>query len=323
MSNPPVCRGVHGRGDSARVHLGWLAIFLAILLLLVQACRPASQTDHESKGEPTAPSITTGEPLAFPTPGDQQEALLPGFPPIPANLTHYSLRLDLDYAGQVFTLDARVEYTNTEGVDLDSLYFRIYPNYGQSYGNGSINILSTQVDGQPAVTRRSLFDSIEEVMLPEPLKPGGHLHIDFKASGKVPIDFGGQESGSGYGMYNYSQGVLALADFYPMLAVYTSGSWALDPVYSYGDSVFSDAALYTAEVLADPSLILASGGIQESQADAGNKLLYRYISGPARDFAIIASPDFQVDSQSQGGTTVNSYFLPDHANAGAQALRTA
>ena len=323
MTNPPISRGVHHRGSSARKHLGWLAIFLAISLLLIPACQPGSQTNNASKGEPTAPSITTGGPLASPAPGDQRGALLPGFPPIPANLTHYILRVDLDYAGQVFTLDAGVEYTNTEGVDLESLYFRLYPNYGQSFGNGSINILSTLVDGQPAETRMSLFNSIEEVRLPEVLKAGGHLRIDFKASGKVPSDFGGKESGSGYGMYNYSQGVLALADFYPMLAVYSSGSWALDPVYGYGDSVFSDAALYTVEVLAVPSLTLATSGIQLSQAEVGNKLLYRYVSGPARDFAIIASPDFQVESLSQGGTTVNSYYLPDHAGAGAQALRTA
>jgi hypothetical protein len=231
--------------------------------------------------------------------------------------------VDIDYSGKSFKGYTRVDYTNTEKDSLEKLYFRLYPNLGESYGNGRININSSSVNGQQAETRMSLFDSIVEVSLPASLAPGDKVQVDFETSGGIPVDFGGGDLNTGYGMYNYSEGVLALANFYPMLAVYESGNWWLDPVYGFGDSVYSDAALYTVEVLTDPGMVMATSGMWVSQQLVDSKLMSRYISGPARDFFIITSPDYQVTSRQVGGTTVNSYYLPKDAAGGAQALETA
>jgi hypothetical protein len=231
--------------------------------------------------------------------------------------------VNLDYSGHAFKGYTRIDYTNTENESLDSLYFRLYPNLGQSYGNGRIIINPATVNGQQVETKLSLFDSIVEVRLPAPLAPGAKVQVDFETSGSVPVDFGGGDLSSGYGMYNFSQGVLALSNFYPMLAVYESGGWWLDPVYGFGDSVYSDAALYTVEVLTDPGMVVATSGMWVSQQAVDGKLMQRYISGPARDFFIITSPDYQVTSRQVGGTTVNSYYLPKDAAGGAQALEAA
>jgi hypothetical protein len=262
-------------------------------------------------------------PLASPEPADQSAALLPGLPPTPVGLTHYILRINVDYAGQAFEGHTRVDYTNTEDVALDRLYFRLYPNALQIYGNGRLSVSQVQVDGQPAETSLSLLDSIVEVMLPALLNPGEQLQVDFDTSGLVPVDFGGGENGSGYGIYNYSQGVLALANFYPILAVYDAGGWQLDPVYPFGDAVYSDASLYTVEVITDPEVILATSGVWVSQQAVDGRVLRRYVSGPARDFFIIASPDYQITSRQVGGTTVNAYTLPGHEQGGVQAVDTA
>ena len=63
--------------------------------------------------------------------------------------------------------------------------------------------------------------------------------------GKVPVDF----EGGGYGIFNLTDDVLSLAGWYPILAVYDDEGWNIDPVSSIGDSVYSDIAYYTVEVI--------------------------------------------------------------------------
>jgi hypothetical protein len=300
----------------------WLVLPL-LILLLAQGCSLFNQQEIHPTAAATTAFPTVVNPSVSPEPADQSAALLPQMPPIPANLTRYTIRLDIDYVVRAFKGFTRIDYTNTENVSLESLFFRLYPNLGQSYGDGRIIINPAFVNGQQAETRMSMHDSIVEVMLSTPLQPGAQVQVDFESTGTTPTDFGNGAIKTGYGIYNYSSDVLALANFYPILAVFDSGGWWLDPVYPFGDSVYSDAALYTVEVLADVGLTVASSGIGVSQQNVDGKLMHRYISGPARDFFVITSPNYQVTSQQVGGTTVNSYYLPEHSEGGAQALATA
>jgi tartrate-resistant acid phosphatase type 5 len=300
-----------------------LLTLLLFILFFAQACRLVTQSTNPPITGNVSPFPTVADPLASPQPADQSSVMLAGMPPIPANLTHYTLRVDIDYTGLAFKGYTRIDYTNTENESLDSLYLRLYPNLGQSYGNGRIIVNPALVNGQQAETKMSMYESIVEVSLPTPLNPGEKVQVDFETSGSIPVDFGGGDLNTGYGMYNYSQGILALANFYPILAVYESGDWRLDPVYGFGDSVYSDAALYTVEVLTDPGLVMATSGVWVSQQAVNGKLMRRYISGPARDFFIITSPDYLVTSRQVGRTTVNSYYLPKDAAGGEQALETA
>ena len=300
-----------------------IVIFLLLTMLFIQACRLLGQLPSSSIANTASPFPTVEVPLSSPMPADQSSVLIPGMPPIPANLTHYTLRIDIDYENQAFTGYNRIDYTNKEDFSLDRLYFRLYPNLGQSYGNGRILINNATVNGQLAETKLSLLDSIVEVRLATPLNPGDKVQVDFETSGIIPVDFAGDGSNTGYGMYNYSQGVMTLANFYPILAVYEAGDWRLDPVYSFGDLVYSDAALFTVEVLTEPGMVMATSGVLVSQQEVDGKVMHRYVSGPARDFFIVLSPDYQITSRQVGGTTVNSYYLPKDATGGAQALETA
>jgi hypothetical protein len=101
--------------------------------------------------------------------------------------------------------------------------------------------------------------------------------MDFK--GRVPLDFGGADSG-GYGIYNLSEGVLALANWYPILAVYDQQGWNLDPVSYIGDSVYSDTASYTVTVSAPADLVIAATGAQVDRQVNGKVATTRFESGP-------------------------------------------
>ena len=132
-------RGLFSRGDHTDPGHKWLVLLL-LILLLAQGCSLSTQQQDHPTADVATSFPTVVNPSASPEPADQSAALLPQMPPIPANLTHYTIRLDIDYAGRAFKGFTRIDYTNTEDVSLDSLFFRLYPNLGQSYGDGRIII---------------------------------------------------------------------------------------------------------------------------------------------------------------------------------------
>lgn len=235
----------------------------------------------------------------------------------------YNIQLDLDYLESRYAGSLILDYTNLEDIPQDVLFFRLFPNGGASYGNGSLRVTEVLVDGNPVEMNLSLDDTVLEVVLPNPLPVGEQLQLELSFQGQVPRDFGGEDTPSGYGIYNLSQGVMALSGWYPILAVYDDEGWNLDPVSPIGDSVYSDMAFYIVEINADNDLIIAATGDEIGKDEQDQLTSYRYESGPARDFFLIMSPDFEVTSREVDGTLVNSYYLPGHEAAGKDGLEIA
>jgi hypothetical protein len=259
-------------------------------------------------------------------PIDQTLALLPAaqgdLASLPA-LPRYTLQLAVDYEALTFSGHAQVETTNLENLPLESLYFRLFPNGKKSYGDGSLTVSKVTADDQPVQAALSLSDTVLEVRLPHPLDVSESVRVDFDFEGVIPVDFGSAENGSGYGIYNFSEEVLALSGWYPILAVYDEDGWNLDPVSNIGDSVFSDMALYTVDITLDSDLVLAASGTETDRQGQGDETRYRFVSGPARDFFLAASPFFQVSSQIVDGTEINAFTLPDHEPGGQKVLSVA
>ena len=236
---------------------------------------------------------------------------------------HYSIALDIDPSLRSFEGEALVKYTNQEDVALDELYFRLLPNGHKSYGDGSLAVSQVLLDGQAASTELSQQDTVLKVSLPESLPPGESVEIELSFEGQVPLDFGGTAEPAGYGIYNLTQDVLALSGWYPILAVYDDQGWHLDPVSEIGDSVYSDTALYSVKVCAPDELVLASTGSPIDRQTSDGTTCTQIESGPTRDFFLVASPSFKVDSQQVDGFTVNAYSLPGHESASRLALQIA
>jgi tartrate-resistant acid phosphatase type 5 len=239
-----------------------------------------------------------------------------------ATAPQYHLALKVDYPLPTFSGLSEVIFTNEEQVPLDSLYFRLYPNGKKSYGNGWLKVAFVQVNGQPAQFSLSDDESVLEIPLPTPLLPGEQNRLAFAFNGQV-ADGEGKSGDEGYGIYTLSQGVLTLSGWFPMLAVYDQNGWHLDPVSSMGDSVFADAAFYTVDLTVPQDLVVAATGVETARQAGEGMIRQTFTSGPARDFVLSMSPDFQVASQVTDGTTVTSYYLPEDAAGGKQVLQTA
>ena len=249
-------------------------------------------------------------------PGQLELAALRGAP-------RYAISVDIDVAKQSFTGYERLKYTNNEGVELEALYLRLLPNGKGSYGNGSLAVSKISLAGQPAEGRLSESDTVLKVPLSGKLEPGQTVELELSFEGKVPVDFGDGTTPAGYGIYNYSDGVLALSGWYPILAVYDEQGWNLDAPSVIGDSVYSDMAYYSVDISLPRELVLAASGVQTDIQTGDETTTYHYESGPSRDFFLIASTDFKVVSQITGQTVVNAYYLPDQESAGRAALTVA
>lgn len=237
-----------------------------------------------------------------------------------ADLRHYVIDVDIDYANLQFAGSETVAFTNTGDTSLDELVFRLFPNAADAYGDGSLAVSNVTVDDEPAGTELTLNDTALHVRLPASLQPGAAVEMALEFQGVVPRDFGGGGRSS-YGIYNFADGVMSLAGWYPILAVYDDEGWNLDPASPVGDSVYSDAALYTVDVTISDTVVLVATGMPVSQSDADGATRYSYVSGPARDFYMAASQDFQIVSDTVDGINVNSYYLPGQTSGGEAALQ--
>ncbi len=281
---------------------------------------PASAAPVEGEGA-TPPLTPASRPALFAhSPDDRsvyaggltaaaQAALdeLPGAP-----VYHIEVRIDDD----LILLAGRqtVFYTNQEDAGLEAIYFHLHPNLLDSF----IYIGGVLVDGEPVETELSgQSSSILRVPLPRPLAPGEATVLDMEFEVDVATDIG-----RNYGVLAYSEGILALAHFYPMLAVYDDEGWNIVEADTQGDLTYSDAAFYLARVTAPADTVLVgSGAIIAEEAD-GETQSVTFALGPARDF-YLAAGDFAVASETVGETTVNSYAPASQVDGAKAALDVA
>ena len=211
----------------------------------------------------------------------------------------------------------RVRYTNTEGVPLDALYFRLYPNL-PGYG-GSMVIDKVALDNTPVETSLEMEDSALRVSLDPALPPGGVADLTLWFRETLPAD-----TSAGYGLYAYADDVYALAGFYPTIPVYDDEGWNVEVAPTYGDATFTDAALYQVQMtVPDDLTVVTSGSTLETSDNGDGTRTWVAVGGPMRDFYVAMSTDYEVVSEEVDGTQVNSYYRSAQDKGGELALEYA
>jgi hypothetical protein len=290
------------------------------VLVLCSACGMIEQINSDSS--PTPAPTTAPELTSTPVYHGQLPALREEFQPDLrklGDLPFYRLSLALDPAEASYQGTLNLELINLEGTALDSLYFRLFPNGGRSYGGGKLEI--TRVTSQAQIIgdiSLALDDSVLKVEFDKPLQSGELAHLVLEFAGDIPRDF----EGGGYGIFNATKNTVTLSGWYPILAVYDEEGWNLDPVSGIGDSVYSDMALYEVVVSVPAGWDVIGTGIRADSRDSKSPgSTQRFISGPARDFLVIAGTAYESVTGQFQDVTVTSYFLPGHQAGGERALQ--
>jgi aminopeptidase N len=122
----------------------------------------------------------------------------------------------------------------------------------------------------------------------------------------------------GYGLLTFTDNVLALAHTYPMVSVYDDEAWNAEIPRGYGDVTYADISFYIVKITAPKDLTLVPTGIEISHSTAGQTQVLTIANGPARDFYLVASANYQMVTETLGDVTIRSYAVEEEL-AGAQA----
>lgn len=205
-----------------------------------------------------------------------------------------------------------VRYTNNEEVALGELQFHLFPNLL----GGEMTVSSMRVNDNDV--SYDVGNSVMRVPLQPALLPGQSAVLNMGFAVTVP-----QSLGSNYGVLAYYEDVLTLAHAYPMIAVYDDEGWNIKPPAQIGDVTYADASFYIARINAPKNLTLVTSGNRVSFSETDQIQALVVASGPARDFYLAASPNYEEISQTIGEVTVRSYAPQGSRNGAQMALDVA
>jgi len=325
-------------------HLRRPVILLALVVLLLAACRQEEPAGGEAQPAPTATAtaeaatgatatpetgvsttpaveatVRTGpEPPLFDAGWDDRTPYRDGLVPsergvldeLPgASVYHMEVAISDDLTrlrGQ-----QAVRYTNQEDVPLERVYFRLFPNLT----GGSSRVENVRVDGEEIEANYELMDSALVVPLPQPLELGEQIVFEMAFDVTVPTAEGGN-----YGTFIYDNDVLALAHFYPLIPVYDDEGWNVEIPPESGDVVYADSSFYLVRVTAPADLAMVVSGRALETAEVDGRQEVTYAAGPVRDFYMAASERYEATTQQLGDTTVNAYSFPQFSGAADRLL---
>jgi peptidase M1-like protein len=202
----------------------------------------------------------------------------------------YDINLIVDYDTGAFEGTAVIDYTNSTGVALPELFFRLFANDDSLYGTAFVQILDITIQTTSRTFSLYLDDTVVLLPLDIPLQPNELIEVVIAFSGNASNWPANQFNGSdetGYGLLTKSASALTLTTFYPMLAVYSDEGWTLDPSSGFGDTLTGDTADYSVQLTIRAGPVPVTSGELVSVNPEMDSTTYDFIATNARDFALV------------------------------------
>ncbi|NNM16113.1 MAG: M1 family metallopeptidase, partial [Bacteroidia bacterium] len=243
----------------------------------------------------------------------------------------YTINVKLNDVDNVINADMTLVYTNNSKVELNELYFHLWPNayrdrssaltqqlleegntslyFATEVERGYIDGISFKVGGANASHELdNKHIDIAKLILPEPLPPGEKVTITTPFMVKIP-----SSKFSRLGQKNES---FQLTQWYPKPAVYDKKGWHAYPYLNQGE-FFSEFGKFTVNITVPSKYIVAATGVLQNKdelewlnliANKSEKSTFikkdnsefktlTYIQDNVHDFAWFASKDFNVGKE--------------------------
>lgn len=246
------------------------------------------------------------------------------------NINKYTIEVDLNTDEMIYKGKQTVSYVNNTNIDLEELYFHLYPNAFKTiysapilFNTGENMDASTYVPGYIDIEKvqekeNNLEWNIEEdkdtilhVKLDKPLKKGMETKIYLEYTVKLPSTkdrFGFHDKG------------INLGNWYPIACVYDEKGWNLDPYYNVGDPFYSETSNYNVSITTPKNIIIASSGKIISETEHGDKKTYKIEGRLIRDFAWVASEKFKIKERVVDDTVIKVYSIKNDSKLINKAL---
>ncbi len=269
----------------------WLNVTLSLILISCSALQPTA--------------TSTPLPDIFKTPWEDlslfKNGLVQSQQSVLSELTNASVyHLEFNIAEDLYHVTGQeaVKYTNAETVPLNEMQLRLFPNIL----GGEMTVTNVKVDRKSVTPKYGLENSLLIVPFAKPLEPNQSIILSMDFAVTVP-----QSVELNYGVLAYFDNVLALAHAYPMICVYDDEGWNAEIPPQSGDVTYTDESFYLVRVAAPKNLTLVTTGQTINSSEAGQEQTLNIANGPARDFYLVASPDYTEVSQTFGEVTIHSY----------------
>lgn len=235
---------------------------------------------------------------------------------LPGAITTYRFDVTLDYVGHQAQVDQTVAAINPGPDTWNDIVFQL-PAILRSevfiLNRITVNTSGTEINASYQQSGRLLHVLLEGGVL-----PNAAATVVFSyglAASPVSLDTPPPLGNVGYG-----DRLIQFINWYPVLVPYQAGQGWLevgkdmgDPLP--GDPVFADTANYQLSVTTTEDVTVASGGFLARAAGR-----WKFSVSNARLIAFAASDHYQLLTQAEGGVNITSYFLPEHGQAGRDAL---
>ncbi len=236
-----------------------------------------------------------------------------------AEAAHYQIKAAFNDEDKLIVGSQRLTYKNTADRELSNLYLHIYPNafmdkssvpfeseeldnvYYNGFNPGWIKINEVRLNNKK-VSYKVMGDAstVLRISPATALKAGEEvqIHIDFKVQLPNVI-----------GRMGYGENTINITNWYPIMAVFDAEGWHLDPYFPIGDPFYSEVSAYEVTLEIPEDYVLATTGNILKRQVKKNRATYSINAENVRDFALILSKDFQLDSSEVNGIAINSYTL--------------
>lgn len=235
------------------------------------------------------------------------------------NLNKYVIDVVFDDESKRLMCNQEIEYVNNSNIELDKLYFHIYPNafskkefapfeesdmqsaYPNGFNEGYINIkkisssnnnLKYNISGEK--------EDILEIELNKKINPKEKISINIDYNVKIP---------NSEGRFGYSDNTINITNWFPIACVYDENGWNTRSYEEIGDPFYSDISnFYVNLTLPKKYEIGISGDIISEKTDK-EQTTYEIVADNIRDFAFVLSDKFVVHKDTYNDIEISTYNL--------------
>ncbi len=248
-----------------------------------------------------------------------------------SKINEYRIDVNLDTENMTYKGKQTVSYVNNTDIDLEDIYFHLYPNAFKSLEKAPI-LFNIGDEMNPSSYKPGYIeiekvkagekdlewnidegkDTILNINLDKPLEKGKSIDLYLEYVVKLPTTkdrFGYHDKGINCG------------NWYPIACVYDKNGWNLDPYYKVGDPFYSEVANYKVSITTPKEIIVAASGKIISEREDGDKKTYKIEGQLIRDFAWAASKDFVVKEKKVEDTIIKVYSINNDSKLINESLK--
>ena len=233
--------------------------------------------------------------------------------------TRYEITAEYIPENRTLTGMVKVSFENHTDNEISVLKFQMYPN---AYRRDALySPISTAYRGTAYYAGESygemVISSVHgsknwEVMGEDENVLYAYLERSLFPGDKVVLDIGFMTK---LAQVDHRTGVtkktVNLGNFFPILCGIKDGGFSETVYYSDGDPFYSDCAEYKVTLTAPKEYVVASTGEIVQERTLESKKVHTVSATNVRDFAMILSKEFRVNTTKCGGTTLAYYYYAD------------